>query len=179
VAAKRQLVVFKIGTEEFAIDILLTKEVVVMREITGVPETEDYVEGVMNLRGNLVPVIDLRRRLRASGNASAEERRIIVVQLEGRVAGLLVDSASEVVRITQDQIEPAPDIITELGAGYVMGVINLDGRFITLIDLNKTLSADVVTELDEVMRVLSESYSRVKRVDLPEPEVIQENRQSR
>jgi chemotaxis signal transduction protein len=60
-----------------------------------------------------------------------------------------------------------------------MGVINLDGRFITLIDLNKTLSADVVTELDEVMRVLSESYSRVKRVDLPEPEVIQENRQSR
>ena len=178
-AAKRQLVVFKIGTEEFAIDILLTKEVVVMREITGVPETEDFVEGVMNLRGNLVPVIDLRKRLRASGNASPEDRRIIVVQLEGRVAGLLVDSASEVVRITQEQVEPAPDIITELGAGYVMGVINLNGRFITLIDLNKTLSADIVTELDEVMRVLSESYSRVKVVEPPEPEVIHENRQSR
>src|SRR5262249_30187560 len=126
-----------------------------MRDITTVPETEDYVEGVMNLRGNLVPVIDLRRRLRASGISSHEERRIIVVQLDGRVAGLIVDGASEVIRINEDQIEPAPDVITELGAGYVLGVINLGSRFITLVDLSKALSGDVVTELDQVISALS------------------------
>jgi len=155
VAAKRQLVVFKIGEEEFAIDILLTKEVVVMREVTAIPETEDYVEGVMNLRGNLLPVIDLRKRLRANGVTSDDERRIIVAQLDGRAAGLIVDGASEVVRITEDQIEPAPDIISELGAGYVLGVLNLNGRFITLVDLGRALTGDVVTELDAVLHALS------------------------
>jgi len=155
VAVRRQLVVFKVGVEEFAIDILLTKEVVVMRDITTVPETEDYVEGVMNLRGNLVPVIDLRRRLRASGVSGHDDRRIIVAQLDGRVAGLIVDGASEVIRITDDQIEPAPDVILELGAGYVLGVINLGTRFITLIDLNRALSGEVVSELDQVIRALA------------------------
>jgi purine-binding chemotaxis protein CheW len=152
--AKRQLVVFKIGAEEFAIDILLTKEVVVLRDVTPIPETEDYVEGVMNLRGNLVPVIDLRKRLRASGTGVEDERRIIVVQLDRRSAGLIVDGASEVIRINETQVEPAPDIITELGVGYVLGVINLNGRFITLIDLNKALSGEIANELEEVMRAL-------------------------
>lgn len=154
-AAKRQLVVFKIGSEEFAIDILLTKEVVVMRDITSVPETEGYVEGVMNLRGNLLPVIDLRKRLRASGVSNHEEQRIIVAQLDGKTAGLIVDGASEVIRATDDQIEAAPDVITEFGAGYVLGVINFNQRFITLIDLNRALTGDVVAELDDVIQALA------------------------
>jgi purine-binding chemotaxis protein CheW len=165
VAAKRQLVVFKIGGEEFGIDILLTKEVVVMREITSVPETEEYVEGVMNLRGNLVPVIDLRKRLRASGAPASEERRIIVGEFDGRVAGLIVDSASEVIRVAGEQVEPAPDIIAELGAGYVLGVINFNDRFITLIDLSKALSSEVVTELDEVIRALTRSFAPVAQLE--------------
>jgi len=153
--AKRQLVVFKVGTEEFAVDIMLTNEVVLMRDITPVPETEGYVEGVMNLRGSLVPVLDFRRRLRARGTTPPDEHRIIITRLDGRIVGLIVDGASEVIRVSDDMVEPVPDLISEIGAGYVEGVIRLNDRFITLIDLRKALSEEITAELDEVTRVLS------------------------
>lgn len=154
-AAKRQLVVFKVGTEEFAVDIMLTKEVVLMREITPVPETEVYVEGVMNLRGNLVPVLDFRKRLRAFRTNPNADHRIIIAHLDGRTAGLIVDGASEVIRVSDDMIEPVPHLISEIGAGYVEGVVNVKDRFITLIDLRKALTGEIVGELDEVISVLS------------------------
>jgi purine-binding chemotaxis protein CheW len=154
-AARRQLVVFRVGTEEFAVDIMLTKEVVLMREITPVPETEAYVEGVMNLRGSLVPVIDFRKRLRAFGTTAHPDHRIIIANLDGTTAGLIVDGASDVIRVSEDMIEPVPHLISEIGAGYVEGVVNVKGRFITLIDLRKALTGEIVGELDEVMRVLS------------------------
>ena len=152
---RRQLVVFKVGTEEFAADIMLTKEVVLMREITPVPGTEAYVEGVMNLRGSLVPVLDFRKRLRTRQVVAPADHRIIIVQLDGRSAGLIVDGASEVIRVSDDLIEPVPDLISESGAGYVEGVISLKDRFITLINLRKALSGEILSELDEVMTVLS------------------------
>ena len=154
-AARRQLVVFKVGTEEFAVDIMLTKEVVLMREITPVPETEAYVEGVMNLRGSLVPVLDFRKRLRAFRTTTHPDHRIIIANLDGRTAGLIVDGASEVIRVSDDMIEPVPHLISEIGAGYVEGVVNVNDRFITLIDLRKALNGEIVGELDEVIRVLS------------------------
>lgn len=154
-AARRQLVVFKVGTEEFAVDIMLTKEVVLMREITPVPETEAYVEGVMNLRGSLVPVLDFRKRLRAFRTTTHPDHRIIIANLDGRTAGLIVDGASEVIRVSDDMIEPVPHLISEIGAGYVEGVVNVNGRFITLIDLRKALAGEIIGELDEVIRVLS------------------------
>ena len=154
-AARRQLVVFRVGTEEFAVDIMLTKEVVLMREITPVPETEAYVEGVMNLRGSLVPVLDFRKRLRAVGTTPHVDHRIIIANLDGRIAGLIVDGASDVIRVSEDMIEPVPHLISEIGAGYVEGVVNVKGRFITLIDLRKALSGEIVGELDEVIRILS------------------------
>ena len=155
-AARRQLLAFKIGTEEFAVDIMLTKEVVLMREITPVPETEAYVEGVMNLRGSLVPVLDFRKRLRAFRTTAHPDHRIIIANLDGRTAGLIVDGGCEVIpRVSEDMIEPVPHLISEIGAGYIEGVVNVKGRFITLIDLRKALSGEIVGELDEVIRVLS------------------------
>ena len=154
-AARRQLVVFKVGTEEFAVDIMLTKEVVLMREITPVPETEAYVEGVMNLRGSLVPVIDFRKRLRAFRSSLPTDQRIIITNVDGRVAGLIVDGASEVIRVRSDLIEPVPHVIEEIGAGYVEGIINLKERFITLIDLRKALGGEITGELDDVIKLLA------------------------
>lgn len=154
-AARRQLVVFKVGTEEFAVDIMLTREVVLMREITPVPETEAYVEGVMNLRGSLVPVLDFRKRLRAFRMPVQPDHRIIIADLDGRIAGLIVDAASEVIRVNDDMIEPVPHLISEIGAGYIEGIVNINGRFITLIDLRKALTGEIVGELDEVIKVLS------------------------
>jgi purine-binding chemotaxis protein CheW len=155
VAAKRQMVIFKVGAEEFALDIMDLKEVVVMRSITAVPETESFVEGVMNLRGSLIPVLDLRKRLRAVGVGDAQDRRIIVSNLEGRLVGLIVDGASEVIRVSEGMIEPAPDVIIEMGVGYITGIINLETRFITVIDLRKALTEEITRELDEVIKVLS------------------------
>lgn len=152
---KRQMVVFKIGGEEFAIDIALAKEIVLMRPITRVPETHDYVEGVMNLRGNLVPVLDLRRRLR-SGRADITPRaRIIIATLEGKMTGLIVDGASEVIRVSDEMIEPPPDVISEIGADYIGGVINLGDRFITKLDLEKALTGEITQELDDVIKLLA------------------------
>src|SRR5215216_1319126 len=149
------MVVFRVGGEEFALDIMDLKEVVVMRAVTPVPETESYVEGVMNLRGNLVPVLDLRKRLRALPHVESSERRIIVSSLEGRLVGLIVDGASEVIRVREEMIEPAPDIILEMGVGYITGVINSESRFITMIDLRKALTEEITRDLDEVMSMLS------------------------
>lgn len=154
-AARRQLVVFKVGSEEFAVDIMLTNEVVLMREITPVPETAGYVEGVMNLRGNLVPVLDFRKRLRAVGATTPSDHRIIITKIDGRTAGLIVDSASEVIRVSDDIVEPVPDLISEMGGGYIEGVVKLNDRFITLIDLRKALSEEIVAKLDEVIALLS------------------------
>lgn len=155
---KRQMVVFEVGAGEFALDILATKEVVGLREIAPVPETPDYVEGVMNLRGNLVPVLDLRKRMRARKGSRNRDPRIIVANLEGRFVGLIVDRASDVIRVDDENIEPAPDIIVEAGADYVTGIVNLGGRrFITLIDLRKALSEEIICELDEVIALLSKS----------------------
>ena len=156
-AIKQRLVVFKVGGEEFAADILLVKRVEVMRDITPVPETRAFVEGVMNLRGNLVPVIDFRKRLRASGQFECDDRRIIIVNLGEKLTGLIVDDASEVIRVEDGMVESPPDIIQEIGADYVAGVVNLGGRFITLIDIKKALTDEITCELDEVMEILSKA----------------------
>jgi len=107
---------------------MLTKEVVLMREITPVPGTETYVEGIMNLRGSLVPVIDFRKRLRARSMATPVDQRIIIVLLEGRSAGLIVDGASEVIRVSDDLIEDVPDLeaaVVPLSGGGLAGGIAL------------------------------------------------------
>ncbi|MEW6208503.1 MAG: chemotaxis protein CheW [Acidobacteriota bacterium] len=156
---KKQLVVFTVGGNEFAVDILITKEVVEMRDITPVPETPDYVEGVMNLRGHLVPVLDLRKRMRAVPRQTKEER-IIIANLDGKQLGLIVDRASQVIRVGQENIEPAPDIVHEVGASYVEGIVNLGERFVTLIDLRKALKEEVICELEEVARALSRASAQ-------------------
>ena len=153
-AAKQQMIIFKVGAEEFAVDILLVKEVVMMRDITPVPETATFVEGVMNLRGSLVPVVDLRKRLRARRVAAGADQRILVARFDGKLIGLIVDGTSEVVRVGKEMVEPAPDILRELDADYVAGIINLDERFITLMDLAGALTGDIRSELEQVMAVL-------------------------
>ena len=159
--AKRQLVVFKVGGEEFAVDIMLTNEVVLMRDITPVPETEGYVEVVMNLRGNLVPVLDFRKRLRALGTTAPSEHRISIAKVDGRTIGLIVDGASEVIRVSEEMIEPAPDLVWEIGASYIEGVVKVNDRFITVIDLKKALSEEIAAQLDEVIAALSGSRDQL------------------
>ena len=108
-----------------------------------------------------MPVLDFRKRLRAYRSAAPAEQRIIIANLDGRTTGLIVDGASEVIRVSDEMIEPVPHLVAELGAGYIEGVINLNGRFIALINLRTALTDDIVGELDDVMKALSRQKETV------------------
>jgi len=136
-----QLVTFKLGAEEFALDILVVQEINRRVEITKVPKTPEFVEGVINLRGKIVPVLDLRKRFGLMGREFTGHARIIVVNIDTRVLGLMVDSVSEVLWIPSHTIEPAPPLVAGIDAAYIKGVGRFEGRLLILLDLGKVLSA--------------------------------------
>src|SRR5436853_6343931 len=111
---RRQVIVFKVGDGEFAVDIMAIREVKLMQEITPVPETPEYVEGVLNLRGNLVPVLDLRKRMRTGRKTVTDQTRIIIARPDDTLIGLIVDHASDFIRVNDDEIDPTPEMLTEI-----------------------------------------------------------------
>lgn len=134
-----QFVTCRVGGEEFAVDILSVQEIIRMVEITRVPKAPAFVEGVINLRGRIIPVLDLRRRLGIADAERTAQSRIVVVTVRGRVVGLVVDSVSEVLRIPRSAIEPTPSLGTTAGAEFIQGVGRLDERLLTLLDLKRLL----------------------------------------
>jgi purine-binding chemotaxis protein CheW len=160
--ASRQMVVFKIGKESFALDILRAKEVVIKRGVTPIPEAAESIEGLLNLRGNLVPVVDLRKRLRAAPCNRESEERIIVVEIEGAATGFIVDDASELIRVSENEIEAVPDLLTDLGVTYLKGVINKGGREIAVVDVDEILAGEIRCELNRVVEALAARGSGVQ-----------------
>ena len=140
-AKELQIVGFRIGRETFGLPISLVHEIVRPPEITNVPHAPEYVEGVMNLRGRIVPVIDLRRRFGGAAIANSRKNRVLVVDVESRAVGLIVDSASEVLKISDAQIEPPPNVLTDAATSYVTGVAKYQGRLIILVDLRRILQS--------------------------------------
>jgi purine-binding chemotaxis protein CheW len=140
-AKSLQLVVFSIGTELYGVSIDSVHEIVRVPDITGVPDAPDFLEGVINLRGKIVPVIDLRKRLRVKEAARTKATRVLITE-HGTTVGLLVDSASEVLKLQPDSIEGPPEMISAIGVEYITGVAKVDGRLIILLDLKKILSVE-------------------------------------
>ncbi len=140
-AKEIQIVGFRVGRETFGLPISLVHEIVRPPEITNVPHAQEYVEGVMNLRGRIVPVIDLRRRFGSAGIENNRKNRVLVVDADGRAVGLVVDSASEVLKLSDTQIEPPPNVFSDGATNYVTGVAKYQGRLIILVDLRKILAA--------------------------------------
>lgn len=140
-AKELQIVGFRIGRETFGLPISLVHEIVRTPEITNVPHAPEYVEGVMNLRGRIVPVIDLRRRFGGAAIANSRKNRVLVVDVESKAVGLIVDSASEVLKISDAQIEPPPNVLTDAATSYVTGVAKHQGRLIILVDLRRILQS--------------------------------------
>ncbi len=137
-----QLVSFKIGNEEFGVDILKVQEINKMVEITKMPNSPHFVEGVINLRGKVIPVVDLRKRLGLNAVEKTKDTRIIIVEVEGKIIGFIVDSVSEVLRIPANITEAPPEIATGINSDFIMSVGKLEDRLLILIDLNKILSLD-------------------------------------
>ena len=132
-----QLVTFEVGTEEFAVDILLVQEINRMMELTRVPQSPPEVEGVINLRGKIIPVIDLRKRFGHDASERNAESRIIVVEIHERVIGFVVDRVNEVLRIDSSIVDPPPDMVCSIDADYILGVGKLDDRLLILLDLDR------------------------------------------
>ncbi|MCL4510571.1 MAG: chemotaxis protein CheW [Bacteroidetes bacterium] len=145
-----QLVSFVVENEEFGVDILKVQEIIRTVEITRVPKSPEFVEGVINLRGRIVPVIDLRKRFGISKKERDNETRIIVVELTDKVVGFLVDKVKEVIRVEKSIIEPPPDLTTSVNANYITGVAKLQDRLLILLDLDKVLSSDEQEHLSEI-----------------------------
>lgn len=133
-----QLVICQLSQEEFGFDISSVKEIIRVPEITKIPQVLNYVEGVINLRGSLVPVIDLAERFGLKRSTTDEVSRIVVVELGNLTAGMIVDSVSEVLRISPDNIDKAPDMITKgVSERYIQGVGKIDDRLLILLDIER------------------------------------------
>lgn len=145
-----QLVSFVTENEEFGVDILKVQEIIRTVDITRVPKSPDFVEGVINLRGKIVPVIDLRKRFGMRTKERDNETRIIVVELIDKVVGFLVDKVKEVIRVEKKVIEPPPELTTNVNSNYITGVAKLQDRLLILLDLNKVLSSEEQEKLAEV-----------------------------
>jgi len=143
-----QFVTCRVNGEEFAVDILSVQEIIRLVDCTRVPKAPSFVDGVINLRGRIIPVLDLRRRLGMSEVERTVQSRIVVVTVRGRIVGLVVDSVTEVLRIPKSAIEPAPSLGTTVGAEFIQGVGRLDDRLLTLLDLKRLLMLAESAALD-------------------------------
>ena len=145
-----QLVTFKIAEEEFGVDILKVQEIIRMMPITKVPNSPYFVEGVINLRGKVIPVIDMRKRFGMPEAEHDNQTRIKVMDLQGQVVGFVVDAVSEVLRIKESTVEPPPPVVAGVGSEYMRGVGKLEDRLLILLDLDKLLSEEEMNALSKV-----------------------------
>ena len=149
-AKELHIVGFRVGRETFGVPIGLVHEIVRVPDITAVPDSPGYVEGVINLRGKIVSVVDLRKRFGEKEIKSHKKNRILVTEVEGKMVGLIVDAASEVLKIPDNEIELPPSVFEEGELNYVTGVGKLHGRLVILIDLSKILQKGELRRLDEM-----------------------------
>ena len=147
-AKELHIVGFRVGQEVFGVPINLVHEIVRVPEITSVPDSPGCVQGVINLRGKIVSVVDLRRRFGSKDMTPSKKNRILVTEVSGKLVGLIVDSASEVLKIPENEIE-LPPVFDQGESNYVTGVGKLNGRLIILIDLNKILQKGELRRLGE------------------------------
>lgn len=153
-----QLVVFTIGAEEFGVDISQVREIVRLVQITYLPKAPVFIEGVVNLRGQVLAVIDLAKRLGLSSQGRGETTRIIVVEVGENTVGMIVDSVSEVLRLSSDSVDEVPSLVdTEVPEHYIKGVGKLQDRLLVLLDLNKILTPEEFQHVERTMKALPKS----------------------
>ena len=146
-----QIVSFKLGEEEFGVDILKIQEINRMIELTKVPQAPHFVEGVINLRGNVIPVIDIRKKFEMPSIERDKDTRIVVCNVDGNIIGMIVDAVSEVLRFPESTIEPAPKIVSSINSDYLKGVAKLDNRLLLFLDISKIAGdANQIVETDTI-----------------------------
>ena len=150
-----QIVGFRIGNETYGVRIGSVREIVRVPEITAVPSAPDSIEGVINLRGKIIPVMDLRKRFGLTEITTDKKNRILVVELDNKLLGLIVNSASEVLKIPPSEVEAPGSVFADGASGYVTGVGKLKGRLIILLDISKLLHRPELKRLEEAAETVA------------------------
>lgn len=142
-----QMVVFQLNEQAYGIDIASVFEIIRMESVTRVPRTPDFIEGIINLRGKIMPVIDLCKRFNLTLADRTNSSRIIIVDVNGNTMGMIVDAVSEVLRVSAASIEPPPPMINGIQADYLRGIAKLDKRLIIILNLERMLCGQERSEL--------------------------------
>ncbi len=142
-----QVVSFRLATEEYGLDIMSVQEIILMGEITKIPEVPEYICGLINLRGKVIPIIDLRKRFGLDACDATEHTRIIVVNAAGTTFGIVVDAVSQVLRIESNQIEPPPQGLVGLDQAYIKGLVKMETKIMILLNMEAVLSVDEQAKL--------------------------------
>ncbi|QXM05783.1 chemotaxis protein CheW [Crassaminicella indica] len=138
--AEKQYVIFKLENESYGVDIMRVQEICEYKESVKVPNTPKFVDGIINLRGDIIPIISLRKKFNLQEEQVNSDTRIIVIHLQENQVGFLVDEASQVLRINEEDIEPAPEIVTGVDKKYITGVGKLEDKIVLLLDLEYILT---------------------------------------
>lgn len=144
---ENKLIVFRLENEEYALSVQNVGSIERILPITRVPSTPPFVKGVINLRGVVTPVIDLKRRFHEEDTEFTNQTRIIIINYEDITVGIIVDSANDVVDIDESQIEPPPEVVGMVEVDYITGVVKLNNRLLILLDLEKILSKEELSEI--------------------------------
>lgn len=149
--AEKQYVVFKLDEGEFGIDIMNVREIVPFEESISIPNTPKFLEGVINHRGNVIPIVNLKERFNMSKLEVTKDTRIIVITLDNREIGFIVDEASETLRLKEEDIDPAPTMMSGIDKKYIIGMGKIDEkRLLILIDLKRILSDEEMEEIKSI-----------------------------
>ena len=147
-----QVVIFRLGREELGARIDQVKEIIEMTHITRMPKAPSFIEGVINLRGEVVAVIDLAKQFDLPASERGEKTRIVVVDVDDNIVGMIVDSVPEVLRISMGNIDPTPSLIeSRIDTRYIEGIGKLDDRLFVLLNLSKVLSPEEMESVEEAM----------------------------
>jgi purine-binding chemotaxis protein CheW len=174
-AAEQQLVVFRLGEDYFAMLISNVNEIIRLQKITPVPKAPPFVEGVTNLRGRVIPVIDLRKRFGVAPQADGQSGRIIVVEQDARLLGMMVDAVDEVLTVPASSIEPVDEMVVSVDAQFLAGIVRLEDRLIILLDQEQVLSAGEVSLLN-TLKVSGKALKEVEAQQRDEPDMLPSGR---
>ncbi len=142
VSTDEQVVVFNLGEELFGVNIARVEEIIRWQKVTKIPNAPNFVEGIINLRGRVIPVVDLRRCFGLESAIANKETRIVEVQIQGWTVGLIVDGVSEVLHVPQSAVDPPSPVITTVDSAYLRGIARLEDKLVALLDLEKVLTID-------------------------------------
>lgn len=148
-----QLVIFRLAGEEFGLEIAQVREIIRMQNITPMPQAPEFIEGVINLRGQIIGVMDLAKRFGLKAQTKTEKSRIVVVEIKENTVGLIVDEVPEVLRIAEEQIGPTPEVIqSQVHSEFIRGVGKLEDRLIILLGAEKILSQEEAKKMSEAVK---------------------------